>query len=207
MKWKNGFYFDDEAPVGAVSLTHEEYENLLKGQEQGLTIEDENGKPVLKNYRINEDIINNKKLNSKYIPSELDSIRVFAKSYLKSNAPKDAEEKMLLSGLYETWELGKYQIGDIRNYAGQTWECHQAHDNSIYPDITPDNESTWYTFWTLLHGTSKQTARPWVKPSHGTVDMYHVGEYMVFTDGKIYKCLSNTVYSPQEYAQAWQVQA
>lgn len=55
MKWKNGFYFDDEAPVGAVSLTDEEYENLLKGQEQGLTIEDENGKPVLKDYREKND--------------------------------------------------------------------------------------------------------------------------------------------------------
>lgn len=146
-------------------------------------------------------------LNAKYIPSELDSIRIFAKSYLKSNAPKDTEEKMLLSGLYETWELGKYEIGDIRNYAGQTWECHQAHDNSIYPDITPDNAQTWATFWKPLHGTSKETARPWVKPWAGTTDMYRTGEYMVYTDGKIYKCLSDTVYSPEEYAQAWEVQA
>ena len=143
-------------------------------------------------------------LNTKYIPSELDSIRVFAKSYLKSNAPKDAEEKMLLSGLYETWKLGKYEIGDIRNYAGQTWECHQAHDNSIYPDITPDNPQTWATFWRPLHGTTVETARPWTKPWAGTTDMYHTGEYMVYIDGKIYKCLRDTVYSPEEYAPDWE---
>lgn len=51
MKWKNGFYFDSEAPEGAVSLTDEQYENFLKRQEEGFTIEDENGFPVLKDYR------------------------------------------------------------------------------------------------------------------------------------------------------------
>lgn len=204
MKWKSGFYFNDEAPENAVLLTKEEYESLLEGQRQGLTIEDENGKPVLKDYRINADIINNKKLNSKYIPSELDSMRVFAKLYLKSNTPKNTEEKMLLSGLYETWELGKYEIGDIRNYAGQTWECHQAHDNATYPDIKPDNAQTWATFWKPLHGTSKETARPWCKPINGTTDIYHIGEYMIWTDGSIKKCLRDTNYSPEEYPADWE---
>ena len=35
--------------------------------------------------------------------------------------------------------------------------------------------------------------------------MYHAGEYMVWEDDKVYKCLLDTVYSPEEYAQAWQV--
>lgn len=30
--------------------------------------------------------------------------------------------------------------------------------------------------------------------------------HMVYTDGKVYKCLSDTVYSPEEYAQAWDSQ-
>ena len=30
------------------------------------------------------------------------------------------------------------------------------------------------------------------------------GEYMVYTDGTTYKCLSDTVYTPEEYAQAWE---
>lgn len=32
------------------------------------------------------------------------------------------------------------------------------------------------------------------------------GEYMVYTNGKIYKCLSDTVYSPEEYAAHWEIQ-
>jgi len=47
MKWKNGFYIDSEAPSDAVSITDEEYENLVKGQKLGYEIKDENGKPVL----------------------------------------------------------------------------------------------------------------------------------------------------------------
>ena len=114
--------------------------------------------------------------------------------------------KLAVSGLYDIWVLGKYEVGDIRNYAGQTWECWTAHDNATYPDINPDNPQTWANFWKPLHGTSKETARPWTKPCAGTTDMYLTGEYMVYTDGKIYKCLSDTVYSPEEYAAHWQIQ-
>lgn len=32
------------------------------------------------------------------------------------------------------------------------------------------------------------------------------GEFMIYTDGNIYKCLSDTVYSPEEYAAHWQIQ-
>lgn len=33
-----------------------------------------------------------------------------------------------------------------------------------------------------------------------------IGEYMVWTDGTIKKCLRDTVYSPEEYAADWEVQ-
>ena len=148
---------------------------------------------------------NSDKLNEQYIPKQYDSIKVFAKTYLKVNPPKDTEEKMLLSGLYETWQLGNYVVGDIRNYAGQTWECHQAHNNATFPDINPNKQQTWATFWRPLHGKSKETARPWTKPWAGTTDMYHTGEYMIYADGKVYKCKSNTNFSPEEYAAAWEV--
>ena len=42
------------------------------------------------------------------------------------------------------------------------------------------------------------------EPYAGTTDMYHVGEYMVWTDGTIKKCLRDTVYSPDEYAADWE---
>lgn len=82
---------------------------------------------------------------------------------------------------------------------------HQAHDNAVYPDIIPGS-SAWATFWRPLHGTTPETARPWCKPVAGTTDMYHDGEYMVYTDGALYLCIVNTVYSPEEYAQAWEKQ-
>lgn len=171
-------------------------------------------------------VLQERSLSAKYIPSETASIKALFCSMSKT-LTLDAETKLSVSGLYDTWAAGKYEVGDIRNHAGQTWECIQAHDNSVYPDITPDNPQTWHTFWKPLHGKSAETARPWVKPQFGTTDMYHAGEYMIYTDGKKqfgttdmylageymiytdgkrYKCLSDTVYSPEEYAQAWEVQ-
>lgn len=114
----------------------------------------------------------------------------------------DTDDKRIrASGLYEDWSLGNYVVGDIRNSNGQTWECFQAHDNEIYPDINPDN-SAWFTFWRPLHGTSPKTARPFV-PVQGSHDIYRVGEFMIWTDGFIYECVENTNFSPEEYFRAW----
>lgn len=30
------------------------------------------------------------------------------------------------------------------------------------------------------------------------------GEYMIWTDGKVYECKQNTNFSPAEYPQAWE---
>ena len=145
-------------------------------------------------------------INKKYIPDENKSTNALILSFLKSNPPQDTETKLSISGFYEMWTAGKYEVGDICNYAGQTYECTQAHDNATYPDITPENPQTWANFWKPLHGKSAANARPWVKPQFGTTDMYLTGEHMVYTDGKTYKCLSDTVYSPEEYASAWEIQ-
>ena len=204
MKWLKGFYLDEEAPEGAVSITDEQYEELLAGQAQGLTIEEKDGFPVLVDHRLSEEELEWLKLEAKYIPSVMDSVMVLARTVLKSTPIEEDETKLLVSGLYEEWAPGNYAVGDIRNYMGQTWECHQAHDNAVYPDIKPDNAQTWATFWRPLHGKSKETARPWAKPWAGTTDMYHAGEFMVYTDGKIYKCIADTVYSPEEHAQSWE---
>ena len=96
-----------------------------------------------------------------------------------------------------------YGVGDIRNANGQTWECFQAHDPEINPGIVP-GDPAWFTFWRPLHGKSPETARPFV-PVMGAHDMYRAGEYMIYTDGQTYRCKSDTNYSPEEYAQAWEV--
>lgn len=113
------------------------------------------------------------------------------------------DQRLRASGLFADWAAGSYQVGDIRNAKDQTWECFQAHDNATYPDINPDN-AAWYTFWRPLHGKSPETARPFT-PVQGAHDMYRSGEYMIYTDGLTYKCLSDTNFSPEEYAAAWEV--
>lgn len=123
-----------------------------------------------------------------------------------TGAAIDTDDKRLrASGLYEDWAEGAYTVGDIRNAKGQTWECFQAHDTATYPDINPEN-AAWFTFWRPLHGTTPETARPFV-PVQGAHDMYRTGEYMVYTDGKTYRCLSDTNFSPEDYPQAWEAAA
>lgn len=106
------------------------------------------------------------------------------------------------SGLAEEWVAGDHKVGEIYNTGReQTWECYQAYDNAVYPDIKPDNPA-WYTFNRPLHGKSPETARPFV-PVQGAHDMYKAGEYMLYTDNKLYKCVQDTNFSPTDYARAW----
>lgn len=126
-----------------------------------------------------------------------------ARRQVQSAGLTDDDERLRASGLYKEWSAGAYAVGDIRNANGQTWECFQAHDNAVYPDINPDN-AAWFTFWRPLHGKTPETARPFV-PVKGAHDMYRAGEYMIFTDSKTYRCKSDTNFSPAEYPAAWEV--
>ena len=130
----------------------------------------------------------------------------------QARALEDDEDRLHVTALYEDWTEGKHEVGDIYNtHAGgslgeewdQTWECFQAYDNGTYPDIVPGN-SAWYTFNRPLHGKSVETARRFV-PVQGAHDMYRTGEYMIYTDGKTYRCKNDTNFSPEDYAQAWEV--
>lgn len=139
-------------------------------------------------------------LSKQYIPSEQQSASVIGRMMLKQLGLDD-DECIQVSGLYDTWAPGKYEAGDIRNHGGQTWECFQAHDNAVYPDIRPGNDA-WFTFWRPLHGKSPETARPFVAVQ-GAHDMYKAGEYAVYGN-ILYRCISDTAYSPEEYAAAWE---
>lgn len=114
----------------------------------------------------------------------------------------DTDDKRLrASGLYEEWTPGKHVVGDTYNAGGQTWECFQAYDNGVYPDVRP-GESAWYTFNRPLHGTSPETARPFV-PVQGAHDLYRAGEYMTL-DGVLWLCKNDTNFSPEDYPGAWE---
>ena len=114
-------------------------------------------------------------------------------------------ERITISVLYPDWTAGTHTVGEIYNAGGQTWECFSAYDNATYPDINPDN-AAWRTFNRPMHGTSQATARPFAQPT-GAHDMYHAGDYMIWTDGKTYRCTADTAYSPADYAAAWEAVA
>lgn len=127
--------------------------------------------------------------------------RVFDKAAVNMNR----EEMILARDLCKPWEPGAHTVGEHFTADGQLWTCFQAYNNAIYPDIRPGN-AAWFTFNRPYHGTSRETAMPWVRPT-GAHDIYQTGEYMVYTDGKLYRCRQGTNFSPDEYAPAWEVQA
>lgn len=141
-------------------------------------------------------------LAARYIPSEAQSAAAVGRLLLAQMADLDDDARIRVSGLYEPWAAGQFEAGDIRNHGGQTWECFQAHDCAVYPDIRPGSDA-WFTFWRPLHSKSPETARPFV-PVQGAHDMYKIGEYAVF-EAALYKCAQDTAYSPADYPQAWEI--
>lgn len=113
---------------------------------------------------------------------------------------EDAAQVNDNAGLLRAWKEGAYSIGDLREHKGIPYKCVQAHDSTGNPTWTPDATPA---LWMQYHGTSAATARAWLAPT-GAHDQYKQGEYMVYTDGAVYKCLSDTVYSPEDYAAAWE---
>lgn len=141
---------------------------------------------------------------SNYIPTaEQSAVVMMRAAFAQQVETMDDDVIIQCSGLADTWTPGNHKVGEVYNAGDQTWECYQAYDNSVYQDVKPSDPS-WYTFNRPLHGKSPATARPFV-PVQGTHDMYRAGEYMVYTDGKTYRCKSDTNFSPSDYAQAWEV--
>ena len=116
------------------------------------------------------------------------------------NAREDTAALNKVAVMARLWTPGAYAVGDVRVYGGIPYRCVQAHDSTQNPDWTPDATPA---LWMQYHGTSPETARPWVAPA-GAHDVYRTGECMIWTDGQMYKCLQNTNFSPVEYAQAWE---
>lgn len=113
-----------------------------------------------------------------------------------SDTPAEINDNQIV---IRPWQPNTYSLGDVRVYENIPYKCVQAHDSTgndaWNPPATP-------ALWMQYHGTSVESARPWLAPT-GAHDMYKAGEYMIWTDGSIYKCLIDTVYSPTDYSQAW----
>lgn len=112
---------------------------------------------------------------------------------------ENTEEVNAYTAAVREWKEGAYVVGDVRMYQGAPYKCVQAHDSTGNHAWSPENAPA---IWMQYHGTSRETARAWVAPS-GAHDMYRAGEWMIWTDGATYECLTDTTYSPDQYAQAW----
>lgn len=122
---------------------------------------------------------------------------------MKGEKPKTADEIIMCSALYPEWEAGVHKTDEIFLLDGDPWKVLAAYDNATHPDIAP-GETAWATFNIPYHGTTRQTARAWVKPNNAT-DIYKVGEWCVF-GGKYYVSKRGTDFSPTEYPADWEEQ-
>ena len=135
---------------------------------------------------------------------DLNTSTAFAVKLLMSEKkPETADEIIKCSALWDEWEPGKHTVGEIFTVGGDPWKVYQSYDNAVYPDIAP-GETAWATFNIPYHGTTRQTARAWVKPNNAT-DIYKVGEWCVF-GGKYYVSKRGTDFSPTEYPADWEEQ-
>ena len=95
----------------------------------------------------------------------------------------------------------QHEVGEVATHpeTGYPKECIQAYDGTVQQDWMIDNR----TLWKPWHSRKAEYALPWEAPT-GDHDMYKSGEYMIWTDGTVKKCLRNTNFSPDEYPADWE---
>lgn len=124
---------------------------------------------------------------------------------LANNRAKESDvtsnEIIDLSPLLYRWAEGVFNVGDIRAYNGYPYRCVQAHDSTGMPNWNPEEAKS---LWANYHGTDEAHALPFVQPL-GSHDAYMIGEYMIFTDGLIYRCIADfTDRDPTVLPQNWE---
>lgn len=136
--------------------------------------------------------------------STIESIVRYVKRKLieETNATDDKTIAIACSGLFQVWDYGIFEAGDIRTDpdTGYPLECIMSHDSTINTDWTIKVRTVWKPY----HSRSPEWALPWEQPT-GEHDMYKAGEYMIWTDGFVHECVENTNFSPEDYPQAWKV--
>lgn len=118
---------------------------------------------------------------------------------------KSSEDKTLgiqCMALYPVYEQNKYhEAGEVALHpdTGYPKECMTAYDGTVQQGWTIDTA----TLWKPWHSRKAEYALPWEAPT-GAHDMYKEGEYMIWTEGTVKKCVQDTNFSPEEYPQAWE---
>ena len=94
----------------------------------------------------------------------------------------------------------QHEVGEVATHpeTGYPYECMTTYDGTVQQDWTIDNR----TLWKPWHSRKAEYALPWEQPT-GAHDMYKAGEYMIWTDGTVKKCVQDTNFSPDEYPGAW----
>lgn len=95
----------------------------------------------------------------------------------------------------------QHEVGEVATHpeTGYPYECMTDYDGTVQQDWTIDNR----TLWKPWHSRKKEYALPYEAPT-GAHDMYKSGEYMIWTDGIVKKCLRDTNFSPDEYPADWE---
>lgn len=118
---------------------------------------------------------------------------------------KSSEDKTLgiqCMSLFPAYVQGKqHDSGEVATHpeTGYPCECMTAYDGTVQQDWTIDNR----TLWKPWHSRKREYALPWEQPT-GAHDMYKAGEYMIWTDNKVYLCKQDTNFSPEEYPAGWE---
>lgn len=96
----------------------------------------------------------------------------------------------------------QHDAGEVARHleTGYPYECMTAYDGTVQQDWTIDNR----TLWKPWHSRKPEYALPYEAPT-GAHDMYKAGEYMIWTDNKVYMSNQDTNFSPAEYPQAWEI--
>lgn len=124
-------------------------------------------------------------------------VRILADQHAPSMA---ADDVIGISAVLSSWKEGKYTAGTVVQLNDQPWRCLQDHDSTGNPTWCPGQA---VSLWGAYHATNAARALPWQAPS-GAHDTYNAGEYMVYIDGKTYRCNTDaTVYGPDVLPNAW----
>ena len=96
----------------------------------------------------------------------------------------------------------QHEVGEVATHpeTGYPYECMIAYDGAVQQNWTIDNR----TLWKPWHSRKPEYALPYEAPT-GAHDMYKAGEYMIWTDNKVYMSNQDTNFSPAEYPQAWEI--
>lgn len=100
--------------------------------------------------------------------------------------------------LVDNWQIDNaYTVNDICRYEGQVYRCVQAHTSQTdwQPSQTP-------ALWAIKHTKNKDNPKPFVQPT-GAHDAYMKDEVVLYNDRVYISIVDNNVYSPDAYAQGW----